>query len=100
MQDYARSLELDPNSANIRTRMGWMFLLNAYQLAEQDFDAAIQENPDNGDSWNGRGFARVKQGRHAEGVADAEEAVTSRNPSSRKRSASALVPGNARTCGR
>jgi tetratricopeptide (TPR) repeat protein len=73
--DYTRALELDPKSANIHTRLGWAYLLKNYQLAEQDFSAAIAENPQNGDSWNGRGFARVKQGRHAEGVADAEAAV-------------------------
>ncbi len=74
-QDYTRAIELDPTSANMHTRLGWAYLLQGDKLAEQDFDAAIAENPENGDSYNGRGFARVKQGRHAEGVADAEAAA-------------------------
>lgn len=73
--DYTRALELDPKSANMHTRLGWAYLLKNYQLAEQDFDAAVKENPENGDSYNGRGYARVKQGRHAAAVADAESAV-------------------------
>jgi serine/threonine protein kinase/Flp pilus assembly protein TadD len=76
MDDYTRSLELEPDSPNILTRRGWAYLLKANQLALRDFDEAIQKNPENGDSYNGRGYARVLLGDYAAAVKDADEAVT------------------------
>ena len=74
MNDYTRSLELE-SSPNILTRRGWAYLLQAKSLALADFDEAIRLNPENGDSYNGRGFARVLLGQVEPAVADAEEAV-------------------------
>lgn len=74
MNDYTRSLELEP-SPNMLTRRGWAYLLQANRLALLDFDEAIRLNPENGDSYNGRGYARVLLGEHAAAVQDAEEAV-------------------------
>lgn len=74
MNDYTRSLELEP-SPNMLTRRGWAYLTQANQLALEDFDEAVRLNPENPDSYNGRGYARVMMGDHAAAVADAEEAI-------------------------
>ena len=74
INDYTRSLELEA-SPNMLTRRGWAYLLNARQLALEDFDEAIRLNPENGDSYNGRGYARVLLGKYAAAVADADQAV-------------------------
>ncbi|MCC7424035.1 MAG: tetratricopeptide repeat protein [Planctomycetaceae bacterium] len=74
MNDYTRSLELEP-SPNMLTRRGWAYLLQANRLALEDFSEAVRLNPENPDSYNGRGYARVMMGDHAAAVADAEEAI-------------------------
>jgi len=74
MSGFTRALELEP-SANMLVRRGWAFLLEANQLAAADFDAAISENPDNADAWNGRGYARVMMGQINEATGDAEQAL-------------------------
>lgn len=74
INDYTRSLELEP-SPHMLTRRGWGYLTMAQQLALQDFDEAIKLNPENGDSFNGRGYARVLLGDYAAAVNDAEQAV-------------------------
>ncbi|MGH7127955.1 MAG: tetratricopeptide repeat protein, partial [Planctomycetaceae bacterium] len=74
INDITRSLELEP-SPNMLTRRGWAYLLKANELALQDFDEAIRLNPDNADSFNGRGYARVLLGRYEAAVSDAEEAI-------------------------
>ena len=74
INDYTRSLELEA-SPNILTRRGWAYLLQSQQLALQDFDESIRLNPENGDSYNGRGFARALLGDDLQAVQDAEQAV-------------------------
>jgi serine/threonine protein kinase/tetratricopeptide (TPR) repeat protein len=74
MEDYTRALELEP-SPNMLTRRGWAYLLKANKLALQDFDDAINANPEAADSYNGRGYAKVMLGDYNGAVADAEEAV-------------------------
>ncbi len=74
MNDYTRSLELEA-SPNILTRRGWAYLLQANRLALDDFTEAINLNPENPDSYNGRGYAKVMMGDWRGAVADAEEAV-------------------------
>lgn len=74
MNDYTRSLELE-SSPNILTRRGWAYLMQARQLALADFDEAIRLNPENGDSYNGRGYARILLGQVDEATADAEESL-------------------------
>jgi tetratricopeptide (TPR) repeat protein len=75
MNDYTRALELEP-SANMLVRRGWAYLMEANKLALADFDAAVSENPDNADAWNGRGYARVMMGDYPRAIADADEALT------------------------
>lgn len=78
MNDYTRALELEP-SANMLVRRGWAYLLEANKLALADFDAAVSENPESADAWNGRGYARVMLGDYANAVSDADEAVKRAN---------------------
>ncbi len=73
LSDYTRALELEP-STNMLTRRGWALLLQSRQLAVEDFEEAIRLRPDNPDSYNGRGYARVLLGDYTAGIADAEEA--------------------------
>ncbi len=75
MEDYTRALELEPDAAHMRTRRGWAYLLAAQKLALRDFDAAVKLNPENGDAYNGRGYARVLLGDYRAAVADADEAL-------------------------
>ena len=73
--DYTRALRQAPRSPQTRQERGWALLNNAHQLALEDFDAAIQAQPKNGDLYNGRGYARVMLGQIDQAVADAETAV-------------------------
>jgi serine/threonine protein kinase/Tfp pilus assembly protein PilF len=75
LSDYTRSLDIEPNAASTHARRGWAFLNEATQLAFNDFEAAIKNEPRNSDLYNGRGCALVLLGRHREGVRDAEEAL-------------------------
>ena len=75
LADVARALELEPGASNMLVRRGWAMLLEANQLAEADFDAAVEANPENPDAWNGRGFARIMQGNISGAIQDAEEGV-------------------------
>lgn len=72
--DYTRALELEP-SPFMRTRRGWALLLQAAQLAHDDFEEAIKDNPQNPDSYIGRGYAKALAGDYAGGAADAEEGL-------------------------
>lgn len=74
--DYSRALDLEPDSFS-RTRRGWIYLLvyEAPRLALPDFAEAIRQDPENGDAYAGRGYARVFLGQVQEAVADATEAL-------------------------
>ena len=72
--DYTRALELEP-SPYMRTRRGWALLLQAAELALDDFEEAIADNPQNPDSYIGRGYAKVLMGDYTGAVADAQEGL-------------------------
>jgi tetratricopeptide (TPR) repeat protein len=75
IEDYGRALALE-RSSTTHAHRGWVYLARrAPQLALDDFEAALQLKPDNGDACTGRGYARVQLGRLAEGVADAQQAL-------------------------
>jgi tetratricopeptide (TPR) repeat protein len=75
VEDYTRALERAPD-ADIYQHRGWAhFFADAWKLALRDFSAAIERDPAAGDSWTGRGLARVMLGHYREAVADAEEAL-------------------------
>jgi tetratricopeptide (TPR) repeat protein len=74
LADYTQAIELDPRSALTRANRGWAYL-NSTSLALADFDQAIKLAPDQGDLYNGRGYARVLLGKYRQGVEDAAEAL-------------------------
>jgi tetratricopeptide (TPR) repeat protein len=73
--DYTRALELEPDAATFAAR-GWTFLVaEAPSLALPDFQAALRLDPELGEAYSGRGYARVLLGQYRPAVADAEEAL-------------------------
>ncbi|NQV27672.1 MAG: tetratricopeptide repeat protein, partial [Rhodopirellula sp.] len=89
LADVARALELEPGASNMLVRRGWAMLLEANQLAEADFDAAVTANPENADAWNGRGFARIMMGNVPGAIQDAEEGVKRATVQANKQGAAA-----------
>ena len=81
IEDFTKALELHPTSA-VQAYRGWTHLVvDAPKLALRDFELAIELDPNNGDAYNGRGFARASLGRHREAIQDAAEALR-RGPTS------------------
>src|SRR5262249_46390760 len=75
IDDYSQALALRRDSITYAHR-GWAYLVReAWWPALDNFDAAIELDPRNGDAYNGRGYARVKLGQYREAVEDAEKAV-------------------------
>jgi tetratricopeptide (TPR) repeat protein/tRNA A-37 threonylcarbamoyl transferase component Bud32 len=74
--DYTLSLSLRPGRAAVHADRGWAYVhCEAERLALGDFDAVIRLEPGYAPGHIGRGYLRVKQGRYAEGAADAERAA-------------------------
>ena len=75
IDDFTKALELHPTSA-VQAYRGWTHLVvDAPKLALRDFELAVELDPNNGDAYNGRGFARARLGRHREAIQDAAEAL-------------------------
>jgi serine/threonine-protein kinase len=75
VDDYTRALELGPDW-DIYQHRGWAhFFSDAWKLALRDFSKAIELAPAPGDSYTGRGLARVMLGDYRGAVADAEGAL-------------------------
>jgi eukaryotic-like serine/threonine-protein kinase len=75
IEDFTKALEVHPTSA-VQAYRGWTHLVvDAPKLALRDFELAIELDPNNGDAYNGRGFARARLGRHREAILDAAEAL-------------------------
>jgi tetratricopeptide (TPR) repeat protein/tRNA A-37 threonylcarbamoyl transferase component Bud32 len=75
IQSYSQALKVrqDPETLALR---GWAYLrFQAPRLALPDFDEALRLRPGQGDALLGRASARVKVGRVAEALVDAEEAL-------------------------
>jgi eukaryotic-like serine/threonine-protein kinase len=76
VKDYHEALTLTPQSSELHTGLGWVYLLrDAPKLAEPAFDKALRLRANNAHAYNGRGLARVKLGQYREGTEDAEQAV-------------------------
>jgi serine/threonine protein kinase/Tfp pilus assembly protein PilF len=77
--DYSRALDLEPGSrrrAVLFAQRGWMYVVGeAHGLALHDFVEAIQLDPNNGDAFNGRGYARAKLRQYPLAREDAEKAL-------------------------
>jgi tetratricopeptide (TPR) repeat protein len=77
---YGRSLALRQDAGTLAYR-GWAYLeLDAPRPALADFEAALRLDPAQTDALCGRGSARVRLGRLADGVADAEEYLRRERP--------------------
>jgi tetratricopeptide (TPR) repeat protein len=83
IDDYGLALRLKADAAAYAYR-GWAHVLSeAPLLALHDFEEAIRLQPDLGDTYNGRGYARVKLGRLHDAILDAEEALRRGPPTDR-----------------
>jgi eukaryotic-like serine/threonine-protein kinase len=75
IDSYTHSLNYVPDAETYCFR-GWAYLLvNAPELAESDFEDALQLNPRSANALLGRANARVKVGKLKEAVRDADEGV-------------------------
>jgi len=83
IDDFTKALELHPTSA-VQAYRGWTHLVvDAPKLALRDFELAIELDANNGDAYNGRGFAHARLGRHREALEDAALAISHGPPSPR-----------------
>jgi serine/threonine protein kinase/Tfp pilus assembly protein PilF len=82
IEDYTQALALGPDRAPLYHRKrGWLYLLvDAPQLALDDFEQAIKLNPSESDSYIGKGSALVRLGKHSDAVANAEKALSLGQP--------------------
>lgn len=74
INDYTMSLQYEP-SPNMLNRRGKAYLLQATQLAKEDFEESLRLNPIDPDSRWGLAHAMVLLGDHAGGVAEIEKAA-------------------------
>jgi serine/threonine protein kinase/Tfp pilus assembly protein PilF len=75
IEDFTKSLELQPTSA-VQAYRGWMHVVvDAHKLAERVFQSAIELDPTNADAFCGRGFVHAISKQPREAIADAEEAL-------------------------
>jgi serine/threonine protein kinase/tetratricopeptide (TPR) repeat protein len=74
VDDYTKSLELEPNT-NVSARRGWAYAQHNDQLALREFDQSVALNGENLDAHAGRGYALARLGRHREAVREAELAL-------------------------
>jgi tetratricopeptide (TPR) repeat protein len=80
VEDYSEALHRERDSS-ILTHRGWAyFFINAWRLAEHDFDAAIRLDANPGDAHVGRGLARVMLGDYKRAVADADTVLARNRP--------------------
>jgi tetratricopeptide (TPR) repeat protein len=92
---YSRALELGQDLSTLNLR-GWAYLqLGAVDSALADFDAVLAEQAGHAEALCGRALARVRLGRVAEAVQDAEEAVRRGAPTERLLLGAALVHARA-----
>jgi tetratricopeptide (TPR) repeat protein len=81
IEDYTQSL-LRKRDAEILQHRGWAYvLLDAWKLAQRDFDDVIRLDARGSDAFIGRGLARVMLGDYRGGVADGEVVQRRKQPS-------------------
>ncbi len=79
--DFTRAIELGGDRPKLLRRRAWGYLLaDAPRLAWNDFDEAIRLDPSVADAYNGRALTLVRLGEHRRALADAEAAVSLREP--------------------
>jgi serine/threonine protein kinase/tetratricopeptide (TPR) repeat protein len=74
VEDYSRSLSLEPNT-NVSARRGWAYALHPDELALHEFERSIKLNGKNLDAHAGYGFVLARLGRYREAVREAEIAL-------------------------
>lgn len=73
--DYTNALQWEPRSALTLGRRGWAFINHSANIAQVDFDQAIQLEPANPDLFAGRGYAGMQLGQIDQAMLDARKAV-------------------------
>ena len=74
VEDYSRSLRLEPNS-NVSARRGWAYELYADKLALHEFERSLEvSHGENLEAHVGRGYILARLGRYLEAVQEAERA--------------------------
>jgi serine/threonine protein kinase/Tfp pilus assembly protein PilF len=80
IEDYTQSLQRK-RDVEILQHRGWAYvLLDAWKLAQRDFDYVIRMDPRRSDAYVGRGLARVLLGDYRRGVSDAEVVQRRKQP--------------------
>jgi tetratricopeptide (TPR) repeat protein len=80
IEDYTQSLQRK-RDVEILQHRGWAYvLLDAWKLAQRDFDDVIHSDPRCSDAYVGRGLTRVMLGDYRRGVADAEIVLRRKQP--------------------
>ncbi len=75
VEDYTFVIRREPTAA-LLARRGWLYLLtDAFRLARQDFEDALQLGPATGDMYAGRGFACAQLGQTEQAIKDARQAL-------------------------
>jgi Tfp pilus assembly protein PilF len=76
LNDYEKSLELNPNNSYTLNNRGYTFnLMEEYEKAIIDFDRAIELEPEHAYPYNNRGLAKIKLGRTEEGLLDIDKSL-------------------------
>jgi tetratricopeptide (TPR) repeat protein len=79
LDDYNKSLELDPDAPNILAERGWAYYKAPNELALHEFERAVAINERNGDlvgdAYSGRGFFRALRGDYRRAAEDAKKAL-------------------------
>jgi tetratricopeptide (TPR) repeat protein len=84
IEDFTGAMALGGDRARFLKQRGWLYILaDAPQFALHDFQAVIRLDPSHGDAYTGKGFARLRQGEHRQGVADAEKGLSVGEPTPR-----------------
>lgn len=74
--DYTRALAIEPNNAKLHAACGWAHVtLEAYHLAQVNFENVVKLEPTNGNGHNGLGYAQVKLGDYKNAVIHAKTAL-------------------------
>lgn len=77
LEDYEKSLELNPDNPLAYNNRGYTYnLIGEYEKAIIDFDKAIELEPEHAYPYNNRGLAKIKLGRTKEGLEDIDKSMS------------------------
>lgn len=76
LNDYKKSIELDPKNSNALNNRGYTYnLIGEYEKAIIDFDKAIELEPTQAYAYNHRGLFKIKLGKKTEGLKDINKSM-------------------------